>query len=356
MKVWLHRIRHEAKASDPLLKRGFLTIGFAAWSNAAFLQKAMAASSGYGLDADVVGDDGKPLRGRHNLWRFLSDMCVGDLVLVPGLDTPVFSVYQVKGEARCVADIPLTGTSVKTSTGSEITLENGRLMANGGEIDLGFFREVSVHQVHGTDAANIGKRDYADRALTARMKIRQTNADISDLEENLKEALDAYHRKAPLRLYSHAKEQMAPALLKAIHKQLEPNKKFEELLKWYFERLGAIVDIPGKNERDKEGDADIIASFDAIRFTIFVQAKFHDPGSMTDDWAVRQIDDYVQWAKERREDTEKDEDTTASWVISTGDRFTDECVEAAKAAGVVLINGIELAQMLLDVGLERLKL
>ena len=354
MKVWLHRIRHEEKASDPLLKRGFLTIGFAAWSNAAFLQKAMAASSG--RDLDVVGDDRKPLRQRHSLWRFLSEMSVGDLVLVPGLDTPAFSVYEVKGEARCVADIPLTGTSVKTSTGSEITLENGLLKANGGEIDLGFFREVSVHQVHGTDAANIGKRDYADRALTARMKIRQTNADISDLKESLEKALSAYQRKEPLSLYSHAREQMAPALLKAIYEQLEPNKKFEELLKWYFERLGAIVDSPGKNERDKEGDADIIASFDAIRFTIFVQAKFHEPGSMTDDWAVRQIDDYVQWAKERREDTETDKDTTASWVISTGDRFTDECVEAAKAAGVVLINGIELAQMLLEVGLERLEL
>lgn len=353
MKVWLHRISHCFEASNPLLQNGFLTIGFAAWSNAAFLQKAMAASSGYGLDADVVGDGGKPLRGRHYLWRFLSEMSVGDLVLVPGWRS--FSVYEIKGEARRVVDMPLTGTSVKTSTGSEITLENGHLMANRKEIDLGFFREVSVHHVHGTDAANIGRRDYADSALTARMKIRQTNADISDLKKNLTEALDAYHKKQPLRLYSHAKDKMAPTLLKAIHDRLDPDK-LEQLLKWYFERLGATVAIPPKNKRDKEGDADVIASFDAIRFTLFVQAKFHDPGSRTDEWAVAQIADYAQWAKERREDTEKDEDTTASWVISTGDKFTEPCVEAAQAAGVVLINGIELAEMLLDVGLERLEL
>ena len=132
-----------------------------------------------------------------------------------------------------------------------------------------------------------------------------------------------------------------------IHEELAPDK-FESLIKWYFKRVRASeVDIPSKNESDKEGDVDIIATFEPIKVLVYVQAKFHDPGSQTDEWAVEQIQAYV----EHRDNSQEDDGyAKVLWVVSTCDDFTDDCMKMAKAKGVTLINGREFARMLIDAG------
>ena len=47
--------------------------------------------------------------------------------------------------------------------------------------------------------------------------------------------------------------------------------------------------------------------------------------------------------------------TRLQWVISTAERFSDDCVDAAHRDNVRLIDGDEFARMLLDSGIEPLQ-
>ena len=325
MTYWLHRISHEAKHSGPLLERGKLTIGFSALSTQDFLDKANTAQSVDGLEGDVKKAYGQLLRSRHSLWRFLRGMQVDDLVIVP--QQGQYSVYVIRGEPKLLEDV-------------------------GGDVDLGFYRDVEVHEIGNKKAQGISRAEYADRALTARMKIRITNVGISDLSENIDRALKAYGCEKPIALRSRTPE-LAKQLLCLIYNELDP-RKFESLLKWYFRRIGASdVCTPQKNG---DGDADIRASFDRVRLTICVQAKFHDPKTPTGKWAVQQVRDYVQQDRKKEPDQHSVEDvhTTGLWVVSTGKCFTDACMKEAREHDVVLINGIQFAHMLLEAGLESL--
>ena len=348
MKYWLHRISHEAEISRPLLEKGILTIGFSDLSDSDFLSKVKAAQRVEDLDSAVKKAYGHRLRSIRSLWRFLKEMQIGDQVLVPGRRT--FSVYVIKGKPKLIADIDSNlVASLRTLNNAKVRIEGGRLVTDNGIIDLGFYREVEVYRIGDKEAKNVGRSGYADDPLTRRMKIRNTNADISDLKRNLEEALEAYKNNQPLDFRSDAMKCLAPKLLKMICKRLNP-KKFELLLKSYFERIGANdVTIPPGNQRGRQGDADIIASFDRIRVTIYIQAKLHEPNSTTDEWAVEQILAYKDWKD--REDGQSGEHRLC-WVVSTCDEFTEECKQRAEANGVVLINGIDFAEMLLDAGIE----
>ena len=122
--------------------------------------------------------------------------------------------------------------------------------------------------------------------------------------------------------------------------------KFEKLVKWYFEKSGADkVEILAKNESNKKGDADIVATFESIRTMIYVQAKKHEGN--TSDWALEQISDYISYKTEAVDD----EYTKIGWVISTADNYSDKCITAAKIAKVQLINGKEFVQLLLENGI-----
>ena len=147
----------------------------------------------------------------------------------------------------------------------------------GEQIDLGFFRQV--RQV----AKDIPRSGYADNALSARLKVRQTNVKINDIRERVEEAIAGWDKKAPINMAGLVRERCADEVLKLITEKLDP-ARLEELIKWYFERIGASVVIPAKNESGKESDADIVATFEPIRTIIYIQAKHHV--GTTDAWAV----------------------------------------------------------------------
>ena len=130
---------------------------------------------------------------------------------------------------------------------------------------------------------------------------------------------------------------------------LNPDQ-FERLIKTHLEAQGATAYIPAKNERDKEGDADIVATFDALKVIVYVQAKRHD--GQTNKWPVTQVREYAGSQDDRGTD---DGYTRLLWVISTAERFSAECVDAAHHDNVRLINGEEFAKMLLDSGIEQLQ-
>ncbi len=342
-RYWLHRISHCQETSRPLLEKGFLTIGFSDFRNPEFL------SYGWNdFNEEFQRQWGSLPNNRFFLWRFLHEMSNDDFVLVPGYRT--YSVYEIEGCAKPIGEIPIS--DLRTWTGDIVEKREGLLYAQGQLIDLGFFRRVKLHRIggeNGLEAKDINRYEYADNALTKRLRFFGATLDISDLENSIRRSLAHYQDQKPLNLHSRIVEEMTEGILDLICEELTPDK-FESLIKWYFRRIGASeIYIPPRNESDNAGDADVIATFEPIKTIIYVQAKFHEPDSETDEWAVEQIREYVDYR-----DTEDDGYSKISWVVSTCDGFTERCQNMANLHGVTLINGQEFARMLIHAGIEGL--
>ena len=86
---------------------------------------------------------------------------------------------------------------------------------------------------NGPEAKDINRYEYADNALTRRLRFRGTNADISDLENSIRRSLAHYRNQKPLNLHSRIVEEMTERILDLICEELTPDK-FESLIKWYF--------------------------------------------------------------------------------------------------------------------------
>ena len=346
MTYYLHRISHCDYLAYPLLERGILSTGWSECATREFIRdhqekaweevpQAIEQKPAYGK-----------MRGRFSLQRFLR-MNVGDYVVVPSWGT--FHVYEVVSDQRLIAeDLDLCG--LKTWDGHGVRWDNGKLHEDCDgrwrrHIDLGFFRQV--REV----AKDISRSDYADSKLGSRLKVRQTNVEINDIRENVDQALAAWRSGKPIDLASEVVKQCADEVLNLIKEKLDPDK-LEKLIKRYFERIGASsVDIPAKNEPDKKGDADIVATFEPIRTIIYVQAKHHD--GTTNAWAVEQIDSYAKNKEELGGETGY---TRIPWVISTAPDFSADCKVKARQHQVHLVNGTDLATRLLEAGMAGLNL
>ncbi len=343
-KIWLHRISYEACASYPLLlTKGYLSIGWSDLCNTEFL-----ASIADGVDIQkkivpaIKKHYGNVPRSNISLKHFLCDISVGDWVLVPVVKA--FHILEVKGKPVPISQLPFSDFS---TPGGSVTKshDDGRFHIHDGTtgkiIDLGFAINVEFIE------RDIPRKEYADRALTARMKIRQTTADITDLKESINKAIECYKQKKPLNIYSDIVNNTSKIILETIKNISNPNK-LEEIVKWYFERINAnTVDIPAKNSPHKVGDADVVATFEAINTIIYVQVKHHN--NVENTWAIQQIQAYKE-----QKDSVDDGYSKIGWVISLADRYNEDAINLAKENGIILVNGLEFAEMLLNVGIANL--
>jgi len=181
------------------------------------------------------------------------------------------------------------------------------------------------------------------------MKVRGTNAKVSDLAGNIQRALDAFKDNQPINFRSEIYESVQNIWLGKIRNKLNPDK-FEKLVQFYFETIGANVYLPPKKEKDKAGDVDVIATFEALRTNIYIQVKHHS--GATDEKAVQQI---IAFAESNKKD-EDDEDYQSNqyWVISSADKFTEEGKNLAKKNDVQLIDGPQFVRMLINSGIGNL--
>ena len=336
LKYWLHRISHEWDVSYKLLSEGYLTIG---WSS--LTQTDIISSMGDKVDTEyfekIMSEQGlQGYRSRWSLWYFFS-FSVGDIVVVP-MYSGEFSIYRVEEKAiRITALSGLDEFASEDNTIIKRDFDGFFIRSDGAKVDLGFAIRVTPVKEH------ISRYEYADNKLTSRMKIRQTNADISDLSDNIQNVIGA---DTPINLYSSIIEELSGKMLEAIANQLTPDK-FELLVKWYFQKLGATrVFRPAKNENGKwdGADADIIAEFDPLKIVFYVQVKLHD--SVTSQWAVEQISKY----KDQHENMLSDV-TLIPWVISSAKEFSTDAISLAQETNVRLISGLEFSRMLIDSGI-----
>lgn len=327
-RYWLHRISHEWEISYPMLEEGLLSTGWPSLMGTGLLAAALQgdrsafekATAGWGP-------------GRWGFWNF-SQFQPGDTVVVP-LFEKEFAILEVV--SRPFEITALAGRQFKGRNGAQISVREDGLWDEANDFyELGFAAEVRPLRPWPLS------RSLADAPLRSRMKMRQTNGNITDLAHSVEQALKA---KGPVSFREVALEAAAPGLRQAIEERLDPNG-LEELLCRYMKKQGASrAWRPATNEAGKSqgADADVVAEFEDLGIIFYIQVKKHR--GETGDWAVRQVARYRE-QKGRREDY-----TYISWAVSTAD-FSQDAALAAKAEGVRLIGGQELARMLLNCGME----
>lgn len=342
-KVWLHRItggENAAEYSYPLLfEHNILSIGWAVFSTDAFVISVVTdGAKAIDKRTEEIGW-GKP-RNRWNLYRFIHSMKKGDRVVVPSCGH--FSIFEISSD-KVYSNESIDKSLMANTKGERATFdENNNYFHNkaGKRIDLGFYREVKPI------AVDI-PRKYADQALTSFLKFRLTNADITKIAASIKDAEEAFEKKKPLNLKEKLMEVLTKPMLQIISEKTD-DARFESMVAWYLRTLGAGISIPSKNSSPTEdGDADVVAFFDKIKTVIMVQVKKHK--NITNKWAIEQIDSFSQ-------NHNYDDYSTQMWVISTCNDFSEDAKLKAQDAHVRLINGNEFCEMILDNGLQGLKL
>ena len=260
MQYWLHRISYLDYISYPLLEAGYLSIGWSDFSTETFLDKSTYNDGEY-FDNKINEKLGYLPKGRNSLWRFLAEMDKGDWVIVPSSKN--FSIYEiVEPSAMLPCSFKIKNNFTDWNDKKILHNRKGMFILEGekGCLNIGFLRKVKPL------FEDIPRYEYADAALTARMKIRNTNANINDLEKNIKDVINAFKEKRPINLKSILIDLSVDKWLDTISRKLNPDK-FERLVLKYLEKVGASSTElnPDKNQEEKAGDVDVVAVFEPIR-------------------------------------------------------------------------------------------
>lgn len=217
---------------------------------------------------------------------------------------------------------------------------------NNEEPDIGF-----VYKIEKICSEGIPRKSFANSKLTARLKSFLGLLDITDLKEDIDQAKKFFLENKPININECIKTHLKNEILKQLKINLDPNK-FEVFLTKLLYKLGATtVTIPAKNNKNNAlnniGDVDVVAIFEKLKHIIYIQAKFHN--EVSGKWALEQLNDY--------KDSDKEEEgyTQAFWAITTADTFSQDAIDfsnSEKTKNIRLMTGLELAELILDVGIE----
>ena len=338
MSYFLHRISHEWSISKPLFDRGYLTIG---WGYLLGNEKAVSNVINHGsteelnkLMYEVFETD---YRKNRSLAVF-SQFRPGDVIVVP-LYGSIFSIVHVKSDPKPVTELPASALKDLPVVLKNDSNEKG-IFRNNELVDLGFYVETEEIRYK-------IPRSWAGAKLQSRMKTRQTNTWIDDLQPEIDEAAKS---KAPVNLHDVIADEAAKIILSAITDKANPIDT-EKVVRWYMKKAGAAnVYKPskpkGKPDEDNYADADVAAEFSPLGVNIYIQVKKHE--NTTGDWAVQQIMKY----KELQTVNFADGETNIMWVISTAEDFSDKAISLAQENSVRLIDGMEFARMVADAGIS----
>lgn len=333
MSIWLHRISHEWEISYPLLEKGFLSIGWSVFSDREFMSGVTEKGYEY-LYQCFKEEFGYVSPNRFSLYRFIVEMKAGDRVVVPTGNE--FGIYEVLGEAVPVSEIDFPD-DLKTYDNRSVTIKDGLLNTDDRTFDIGFIIPVK------TIEQNIPKNQYAGNMLSNYMQAQQTNLNISHLSESVNKAIEYFRLKKPVNIRSEMIEEFKSMVLDKI-KSISNTGNLTNLLEWYCRKCGAVVPYINCDIEDKEGEADIIAIFEPLKLILYIHAKFCEQSAS--DWAVGIIDDYGKYRINECDDGY----SRIAWLITAVKEYDIKAAEKARANDVVLINGLQFAEMLLDAG------
>jgi predicted Mrr-cat superfamily restriction endonuclease len=247
-----------------------------------------------------------------SLWRFIHEMKVGDIVVVPVAEG--FYIAEVKSDVNY----------------DEAHRQDDYAWRRG----VVWLTRTPI------------PRSHAANALQLRLKSRQTCVDARDL---LKEIEAARQRKEPLEftsvILSSAHDVVAQALLSAIN-----DCGLEKVVRQLVIANGATAaEIPAKNS-GKPGDADVIATYDhrvgvhhSVPVRIAYQVKQHQ--GMTDEWGIQQLIERM----------EHDESIVCGCLVTTATDISPKAKELLEAhEEIMLVAQKELVEWVLKTGLSAL--
>ena len=254
--------------------------------------------------------------GGH-MWRFIRDMQVGDLVVVP--HGSEFYVGEIEGAAF-----------YDTSKEGE---------------DSAYRRPVKW-----LNGKNPIPRKFAKSALVSRMKTRGTTAYARDLVDEVGDCLGRSDTKPSFE--TDLRSRLVKETLDELRSGLMDSYGFEKLIKAVLEGLGG-VDTRIVDRRSDQG-IDIYATFlvaGAFRQVVGVQAKHFQPQPPVPVDVVRQLIRGIAEGPER---------VTLGMVITAGE-FSPEAEAEAKryeereGIPIELVNGEQFAGLIVDHGLNKVK-
>lgn len=344
-KYWLNRISYHSELSYDLLEKGYLTIG---WSM--FLDKPdeiIDTIKEQESDTDFrnyTESYGVKSTSRWSLWNF-GKMKKSDIVLVPMYDSK-FGVYRIKEEIQPISKMKLN--NFIASNKEEYEISGSYLIKSSTKeiVDLGFFIEVESILEH-TDSK---PRDHAEAELRNRMKIRQTNADITDLAKQVDNAI---HAEKPHDAYSIFIKEMQNKFIEDKIFLKYTADQVELIVAQYFKSIGADeVKVLAKNDPKKaEGsDADVEAKFTDLWTNYYVQVKNHE--DETGIHGLEQIKSYMDNIKNIHDDKNE---VNIGWFLTTA-VFAEEVKQKANEYNIRLIDGKEFVEMIFNAGIDVLDL
>ena len=319
---------------------GYVSIGFSDVAKAPYLQK-IKEGVGVGEIKQWLNEEwgGGGNRRAHNLKHYFA-IQPGDLLLATQGGEIYFA--EVIGQM-------MTKQEIKEKHPDFVEEFNTDRTKNFDDYDLGFFYPVRwLSDKEGHQPVN--RRKYADKQLTSWLKYRGSCIEAkSGQKTSFLDCYENFYKGETIDSIAEVRQELAMQLLSKLtdgKSYMRPDS-FEYLVGTAMEALGATsIDKPSTRA---DGDADIMAVFEPIKHIIYIQAKFHEPDTTTDAWAVAQIQNFST-----RDDVPEDY-STALWVVSSAKSFSEEANKKAKEYGVKLINGTELAELILDAGLADIK-
>ncbi|MEN2506150.1 restriction endonuclease [Stutzerimonas stutzeri] len=250
-----------------------------------------------------------------HMWRFLREMQVGDLVVVPHGST--FHVGEVSGEPYY--------------------LEEGIAR------DAAFRRPVKWLN----DKKAIPRR-FAKAALISRMKIHGVSAEASDLIGEIQDALERAAKGERPSFKQELQSKLTGMAVVELRKGHLDAFGFEHLIKDLLKSMGArTAEVIG---RRVDKGADIIATFriaETFSYKLAVQAKHWDERAAVGPKVVQQLIEGIE-----------DAGADLGMIITSGTIHQDAYERAAAyteecGVRIELVDGDQFAQMLIEQGIGR---
>ncbi|MEB0222900.1 restriction endonuclease [Pseudomonas sp. 10S4] len=250
-----------------------------------------------------------------HMWRFVRDMKMGDLVVVP--NGPKFYLAEITSDALYLPEHTGEDTSYR---------RNVRWLNNKKAIP----------------------RDFAKAPLISRMKVYGTTALATDVLDDIRDAL----ARAEAGNKPSFKYELQTALVKETVQHLRSGHmdsfSFEHLIKDLLIQMGAKTATVVPRLLDK--GADILATFrvaETFQYTLAVQAKHWNDKAPVNNKVVEQLIDGIEAAN-----------ATLGMVITSG-TIAESAVKAAEdyaeATGIQieLVDGDQFAKLLIEQGIGK---
>lgn len=253
-------------------------------------------------------------QGAGYLWRFIREMQIGDYAIVP--IPKAFYIGEV------TSDLIFKPEKIDEDTAIR---RNVKWLNNGKPIP----------------------RDYCSAGLVSRLKYQGTCVGATDLIEEIESAIEKVKKgTAP-----SFKDQLNEKLIQETSELLRSDKaflddtKFETLVSKLLIGLGASKSTkPSKTKyKGSIADVDVIADFVHLGLQVYVQVKKHKLES--DEHAVKQLIEAIAI------DNSEVSLPIFGWVVTSA-KFKENAEKLANENGIRVVNGVDLAEMIVAVGLD----